>query len=194
MARADSHADFAGKYMQQTAKQLDISEDALRREVAKLTGNRRDRRTASEGDAESDEAADIGAGRPRGLPEEKMFYRRCSPDQQVVELVTGTLDVTWLSHSVAGETIQQVVKLYGSGQWDGPNSLLREGERGESEQLISELLLSRRTIKNPEKEAPNCLMLLQRRWLEKQKHDNRRQQQAAGLATGQDGDTSETVC
>ena len=169
-------------YMEKTAKHLDISEDALRREVAKLTGNRRDRRTASEGDAESDEAADIGAGRPRGLPEEKMLLQAMLASPQVIELVTGTLDVTWLSHSVAGETIHQVLKLHDAGRWDGPNSLLREGERGESEQLISELLLSRRTIKNPEKEAPNCLMLLQRRWLEKQKHENRRQQQAEGLA------------
>jgi DNA primase len=168
-------------YAQHTAKRLDISEDALRREIAKLTGNRRDRRNASEGDVESDEAADIGVGRPRGLPEEEMLLQAMLANQQVVELVAGTLDAMWLSNSVAGETIQQVVKLYGVGQWVGPTSLLREGERGESEQLISELLLSRRTIKNPEREAMNCLMLLQRRWLEKQKHDNRRQQQTAGL-------------
>ena len=169
-------------YAQHTAKRLDISEDALRREVAKLSGNRRDRRNASEGDAVSDEAADIGAGRPRGLPEEEMLLQAMLANRQVVELVAGTLDVTWLSSSVAGETIQQVLKLHGDRLLGGPNSLLREGERGESEQLISELLLSRRTIKDPEREAPNCLMLLQRRWLEKQKHDNRRQQQSAGLA------------
>jgi DNA primase len=168
-------------YAQHTAKRLDISEDALRREVAKLTGNRRDRRNASEGDAESAEVADIGGARPRGLPEEEMLLQVMLTNQQVVELVAGTLDVTWLSDSVAGETIRQAVKLHGIGRWDGPNSLLREGERGESEQLISELLLSRRTVKNPEKEAPNCLMLLQRRWLEKQKHENRRQQQTEGL-------------
>ncbi len=168
-------------YVQHTAKRLDVSEDALRREIAKLTGNRRDRRNASEGDAESDEAADIGVGRPRGLPEEEMLLQAMLASPQVVELVAGTLDATWLSNSVAGETIRQVVKLHGVGQWVGPTSLLREGERGESEKLISELLLSRRTIKNPEREAPNCLMLLQRRWLEKQKHDNRRQQQTEGL-------------
>jgi hypothetical protein len=110
-----------------------------------------------------------------------MLLQAMLANQQVVELVAGTLDAMWLSNSVAGETIQQVVKLYGVGQWVGPTSLLREGERGESEQLISELLLSRRTIKNPEREAPNCLMLLQRRWLEKQVHDNRRQQQSTGL-------------
>jgi DNA primase len=166
-------------YAQHTAKRLDISEDALRREIAKLSGNRRDRRNAPEGDAESGEA-NIGAGRPRGLPEEEMLLQAILANQQVIDLVAGTLDVTWLSNSVAGETIQQVLKLHDAGRWDGPNSLLREGERGESEQLISELLLSRRTIKNPEKEAPNCLMLLQRRWLEKQ--DNRRQQQTEGLA------------
>jgi DNA primase len=168
-------------YAQHTAKRLDISEDALRREVAKLTGNRRDRRSATESDTENDEAADIGAGRPRGLPEEEMLLQAMLANQPVIELVAGALDVTWLSNSVAGETIQQVVKLHDAGRWDGPNSLLREGERGESEQLISELLLSRRTIKNPEREVPNCLMLLQRRWLEKQVHDNRRQQQSTGL-------------
>jgi DNA primase len=169
-------------YAQHTAKRLDISEDVVRREVAKLTGNRRGRRDGAESETENDEAPDIGAGRPRGLPEEEMLLQAMLANQQVVELVSGTLDTTWLSNSVAGDTIRQVVKLHGIGQWNGPNSLLREGERGESEQLISELLLSRRTIKNPEREAPNCLMLLQRRWLEKQVHDNRRLQQSEGLA------------
>jgi DNA primase len=168
-------------YAQHTAKRLDISEDALRREVAKLSGNRRDRRNPSEDDAESEEATDTDAGRPRGLPEEQVLLQAMLANPQVIELVAGALDVAWLSRSVAGETIQQVLKLHAGGRWDGPNSLLREGREGESEQLISELLLSRRTIKNPEREAPNCLMLLQRRWLEKQVHDNRRQQQVTGL-------------
>ncbi len=168
-------------YAQHTAKRLDISEDALRREVAKFSGTRRDRRAEPETDFEREDAGDRSAGQPRGLPEEQMLLQAMLASPQVVELVAGALDVAWLSRSVAGETIQQVLKLHGAGRWDGPNSLLREGREGESEQLISELLLSRRTIKNPEREVPNCLMLLQRRWLETQLHDNRRQKQTAGL-------------
>jgi DNA primase len=168
-------------YAQQTAKRLDISEDALRREIAKLSGNRRGRRDLTDDDAEHEEAADISAGQPRDLPEEEMLLQAMLASQQVIELVAGALDVTWLSNSVAGKTIQQVLKLHDAGRWDGPNSLLRECERGESEQLITELQMGRWTIKNPEREAPNCLMLLQRRWLEKQVHDNRRQQQLTAL-------------
>jgi DNA primase len=180
LARIPAPILFA-TYAQHTAKRLDISEDALRREVAKFSGSRRDRRNLAEEDTESEDAAEIDDGRPRGLPEEEMLLQAMLASHPVIELVAGTLDVTWLSGSVAGETIQQILKLHEDGRWSGPHSLLREGERGESEQLISELLLSRRTIKDPEREAPNCLMLLQRRWLEKQVHDNRRQQQSTGL-------------
>jgi len=163
-------------YARRVAERLNVPDEAILQEVRKL----RLRQGARGSDTEA--GADVETGQPRGLPEEEMLLQAMLANQQVIELVAGTLDVTWLSRSVAGETIQQVLKLHGAGQWNGPNSLLREGERGESEQLISELLLSRRTIKNPEREAPNCLMLLQRRWLEKQKHDNRRQQQTEGLA------------
>ncbi len=169
-------------YAEKTAKHLDISEDVLRREVAKFSGSRRDRRNLAEEDAETEDAAEIDDVRPRGLPEEEMLLQAMLANQQVIELVAGALDVAWLSRSVAGETIQLVLRLHRAGRWDGPNSLLRGERKGESEQLISELLLTRRTITNPERQAPNCLMLLQRRWLEKQVHDNRRQQQTMGLA------------
>ena len=46
-------------YAQQTAKRLDIGEDALRKEAAKLAGGRRGHRTTTEDDADADVAADI---------------------------------------------------------------------------------------------------------------------------------------
>jgi len=169
-------------YAQRTTRQLDISEDALRREVAKLSGARRGQRDVPDADNGADESAGIGGDRHRGLPEEEMLLQAMLASPQVIELVAGSLDVAWLSRSVAGDAIRQVINLHKIGRWNGPHSLLTDGERGQTEQLVSELLLARQTIKDPEKEAPNSLMLLQRRWLETRVHEIRRQQQSDSLA------------
>ena len=133
-------------YAQHTAKRLDIGEDVLRKEVAKLTGNRRDRRNASEGDAEGDETADIGEGRPRGLPAEEMLLRAMLPDERVIELAAGTLDLAWLSDSVAGQTIQEVLRLQ-NGPLGRPELPAPRGRTRRVRRLVSELLLNRQTIK-----------------------------------------------
>ena len=167
-------------YAQQTAKRLGIGEDALRKEAAKLTGGRRDRRTAAEDNA--DAAADIGAGHPRGLPAEVMLLQTMLIDEHALEMTAERLDLAWLSDSVASQTIQDVLRLYNRREWNGPNALLNEGDNREVDQLVSELLLTQRPAKQPEKVAPNCLMLLEKLWLEKQLHDLRGQQEAPGLA------------
>jgi DNA primase len=179
LARIPSPISLA-MYAQLAAKRLDIGEDALRREVARLRGNRRDRRMASEGDAAGDESAVISAERPRGLPEEEMLLRAMLASSPVIDLVAADLDEAWLSGSVAGDTIRQVLKLHRDGQWDGPNSLFAQGRRGESDQLVTKLWAQ--AIADPDKEAPNSLMLLQRRWLEQQVHRIQKQQTADGLA------------
>jgi DNA primase len=167
-------------YTQQTAKRLDIGEDALRKEAAKLTGGQHGRRTAAEDNA--DAAADIGAERPRGLPAEVMLLHVMLADERALEVTAERLDLAWLSNSVAAQTIQNVLRLYNSRQWSGPNVLLNQGLDREVDQLVSELLLMQRPAKQLEKVAPNCLMLLEKLWLEKQLHDLRRQQEAPGLA------------
>jgi DNA primase len=167
-------------YVKATAARLDVGEEALRHEVAKLRGNKRDRRIVSEGDFGGDESAVSGAARPRGLPEEEMLLQAMLASQPVIDLVAGTLDETWLSSSVAGETIRQILNLHRDGRWSGPRSLFAQGQRGESEELVTQLWAE--AVENPEKEAPNSLMLLQRRWLEQQVHRVRKQQMADGLA------------
>jgi DNA primase len=167
-------------YAQQTAKRLGIGEDALRKEAAKLTGSRRDRRTAAEDNAEA--AAEIGAERPRGLPAEVMLLQTMLIDERALEMTAERLDLAWLSDSVASQTIQDVLRLYNRREWNGPNALLNAGHNREVDQLVSELLLTQRPARQPEKVAPNCLMLLEKLWLEKQLHDLRRQQEAPGLA------------
>jgi DNA primase len=168
-----------------TAARLDISEDALRREVAKLRGNRRDRRSASEGDVGVEGEAVANGGRSRVLPQEEVeevLLQAMLSSQRAIELAAQTLDVTWLSGSVAGETIQQILKLHSDGRWDGPRSLLTEAQRGKSEQLVSELLLGRRVIKDLEKDVSNSLMLLHRRWLESQVRKIKQRQRAEAVA------------
>ena len=73
----------------------DIGEDALRREVAKLTGGRRDRRTAAEDNADADDAAGSagdGAALAVGFEEAVVFLgREAGEGLEHVCIVRGTV-------------------------------------------------------------------------------------------------------
>ena len=168
-------------YAQQTAKRLDIGEDALRREVAKLTGGRRDRRTAAEDNADADAAAGIDAERPRGLPAEVMLLQTMLVDEHLLEMTAERLDLAWLSNSVAAQTIQDVLRLYNSRQWSGPNALLNGPQSEETSQLVSKLLLNTDSPKRPDAVAADCLATLERQWLGQQLRDVRKELARPGV-------------
>ena len=159
------------------AERLDVPEEAILQEVRKRLARRGPTST------DTDPVMNIDTGRSRDLPEEEMLLRAMLASSPVIDLVAEKLDEAWLSASVAGETIRQVLKLHRNGRWAGPNSLFAQGPRGDCEQLVTKLWAQ--PIANPDKEAPNSLMLLQRRWLEQQVHRVGKQQTAGGLAPAQ---------
>jgi DNA primase len=168
-------------YAQETAKRLDVTERVLRTEVAKLTGSRRDRRAATEVDDQTDGAAYIDDARPRGLPAEVMLLHAMLIDEQVLETTAERLDLAWLSESVASQTIQNVLRLYNSRQWNGPNALLNQPQNEETSRLISELLLDPLVVKRPEAVAADCVATLEKRWAEGQFREVGKELERPGL-------------
>ena len=180
LARIPSPISLA-MYTQQTARRLDIGEDALRKEVAKLTGSRRGRAADADADG-SPIAEEVAADRPHGLPAEEMLLRTMLADERVIETVAGRLDVAWLSQSIAARMVQEILGFYNAGHWNGPNTLLNQPREEETSQLLSELLLSAQVAKRPEAVAADCLATLERHWLQRQLHELRRQLERPGLA------------
>ena len=180
-------------YAQQTAKRLDISEDALREEVTRLTGGRRNRGAVSEGDAEIDDGGGIDPGRSRGLPAEVMLLQVMLVDERSVEMAAERVDLAWLSSGVAGQTIQDVLRLYNGRQWNGANTLLNRSQTEETTQLISELLLNSERVKRPEVVAADCVATLEKRWLERQLNDIRKQLAQPGLSAAQSAPLQQQV-
>jgi DNA primase len=177
LARIPSPILFA-TFAQQISRRLDIGEDALRKEVTKLTGARRNR--AGEG-GESSAAKEVETDRPRGLPAEEMLLRTMLSDERLIEMVTHRLDMAWLSGSVAGELIQEVLRFYNAGHWTGPSTLLNQPQREETSQLLSELMMNVQADTRPEAIAADCLATLERRWLGLEMRDLRRQLERPGL-------------
>jgi DNA primase len=169
-------------YAQQTAKRLDISEDVLRKEVTKLAGNRRDRSTMGGGDDEADDTADFDEERPRGLPAEEMLLRTMLADERVIEMTAERLELEWLSNSLAGQTIQEVLRLYNGRNWTGPNALLNQPQSDQTSRLISELLLNQQAVKLPEAAAADCLATLEQRWVKQRLSEVRRKLEQPGLS------------
>ena len=168
-------------YAQQTAKRLDIGEDVLRKEVTKLTGSRRDRSSMAGGSDEADDTADFDEERPRGLPAEEMLLRTLLADERVLEMAAERLDLAWLSNSLAGQTIQEALRLYNGRNWIGPNSLLNQPQSDQTSRLVSELLLNQQTVKQPEAAAADCLATLEQRWVKQRLGEVRRQLEKPGL-------------
>jgi len=170
-------------YAQQTAKRLDIGEDALRKEAAKLAGGRRGHRTTTEDDADADVAADIDTERPRGLPAEVMLLQMMLADERVLAITAEQLDLAWLSNSLAAHTIQDVLRLYNRNEWNGPTTLLNQSRDEETCNLISELLLNRYAPKHPEVAGADCLATLEKLWTETQVRDVKRRLGQPNLST-----------
>ncbi|HUJ71518.1 MAG TPA: DNA primase [Verrucomicrobiae bacterium] len=169
-------------YAQQTAKRLDIGEEALRKEAAKLAGGRRGRRTMTEDDADTNVAEDIDTVRPAGLPAEVMLLQTMLADERQLEMTADRLDLAWLSSSVAAQVIQDVLRLYRSNEWNGPKSLLNGPQGEETSNLVSKLLLNTQPAKRPEAVTADCLATLERQWLEHQVRDVRKELSKPGVS------------
>ena len=163
-------------YAQQTAKRLDIPEDALRREISKAAGQRREHRPS---DAPSESAGAMHQS--RGVPAEEMLLRAMLADERVIESVAERLDASWLSDSVAAQAIRDVLRLHHAGHWTGPSSLIDRPNSEAAGQLVSELLLTPQLAKRPELVSADCLGTLERDWLQRGVREIQKQLERPGL-------------
>jgi DNA primase len=166
-------------YAQETARRLDISEDVLRKEISKIS--KRGRPQSPE--PEASQAGDHGEGqeRPRSLPAEEMLLQAMLSDEQTVDSVVERIDVRWLTGSLAGNLLRQVVKLYDTGKWVGAQILLHEQQDEEASKLVSELLLRPHNAEVMAAVTSDCLNALERKWLEQQLHKVKLQLATQGL-------------
>ena len=137
---------------------------------------------STDGDVQTHEQGEPGVERPRGLPAEVMLLQTMLADERLLEMTADRLDPAWLSGSVAARVIQDVLRLYGSNEWDGPKSLLNRPQGEETGNLVSELLLDTQPPKRPEAVTVDCLASLERQWLEHQVRDVRKELSKPGVS------------
>jgi DNA primase len=167
-------------YAQQTAKRLNISEDVLRKEISKLT--KRGRSPAPEPQGEEIEGTDPESERPKSLPAEEMLLQAMLADERIVDSVVERIDPIWLTGSLAGDLIRQVLKMYDEGRWTGSQALLHERQTEEGARLVSELLLRSHKEETLVGAMADCLNSLEKRCLEQKLNEVKQQLGATDLS------------
>jgi hypothetical protein len=110
-----------------------------------------------------------------------MLLQMMLVDERLLEKAAEQLDLSWLSDSVAAQTIQDALQLYRGNKWTGPKSLLNRPQSEEASNLVSKLLLNAQSPKRPEAIAADCLATLERQWLERQLRDVRKELARPGV-------------
>jgi len=168
-------------YVRQMAKRLDIPEQAIIQELRK---SRISVHQSADVDSSTSREDDGGTGdiRPRGLPAEVLLLQTVLTDERALETAVERLDLAWLTDSVASQTIRDVVRLFNSRNWNGPSTLLNQSPAEETSRLVSELLLHPQETKRPEAVAADCLATIEKRWVETQLRDVRRELVRPGVS------------
>jgi DNA primase len=166
-------------YIRQMVKKLDVSEHAILQEVRNVHSNQHYGSPVSEEGGQAQE--EFTDGHPRGLPAEVMLLQMMLVDERLLEKAAEQLDLSWLSDSVAAQTIQDALQLYRGNKWTGPKSLLNRPQSEEASNLVSKLLLNAQSPKRPEAIAADCLATLERQWLERQLRDVRKELARPGV-------------
>jgi len=146
-------------YLQQTASRLDVPESAVRTELKKV----RPRQTRDE----PEPVEETTTAKPTGTAAEEILLQVMLADDRALHTVHEKLNPDRLTDSLAGAAIRQVLAVYAAGQWSNPSALLTNHPDDETTRLISRLLLQ----KAPEPErlltaTGDCLVAIERRWLE----------------------------
>ncbi len=171
-------------YVQQTARQLDVREDAVRQELRKLRHAGKSARTTGSDAPVTPAEASLGA--PDSVPAEETLLQLMLTDDRVVDLVVEKLDRAWLSASVAGKLIVQIVDASVQNRWSGTGTLLNELVDEESGRLVSKLLLLKPTAdEKVTTAASDCLRALERLWVERQWRALQKRLRQAGLGSSE---------
>jgi hypothetical protein len=91
------------------------------------------------------------------------------------------LEKEWLTGSVAGGLIEKLLQLHHAGKWDGPHDLLTGNADEEENRLVSELTIRQPPSQGLEAAASDCLVTLERTWVERELRDLRKHLNRADL-------------
>jgi DNA primase len=154
-------------FTQRTAARLDVREEVVRRRMKDF---------ARHGPRPQEEPAEPEAEPPRpdGLPAEMALLQLALADERLLEMAAERLDREWLTDSVAAGLLGRALDLYMRGKWNGPNSLLH-GTDETANRLLSGLLLQPLPKGEPASITAGCLTTMERRWLEQQWQQLRRE-------------------
>jgi len=161
-------------FAQRTAACLDVREEVLRRKMKDF---------ARHGPRPQDATAEpeVEPPRPDGLPAETALLQLILADERLLDTAAERLDRAWLTETVAAGLLGHALDLYTRGKWTGPNALLDATDEAGT-RLVSGLLLQPAPKGEPNAIAAGCLRTLERRWLEQQWQQLRRQLAQPGLA------------
>ncbi len=166
-------------YAQKTTARLELPEEILRRAMKQHLDRQR------HGTDPDVEAASTPAAFAT-LTAEETLLQLMFTDERLIRQVGEQLDLAWLPGTTAGELIRRVLERSASGKWSGVASLLNEGADDEASRLVARLLLQK-----PPPEArqacavADCLISLQRRWIEREWQQLQRRLQQPGVPPAQ---------
>jgi Mg/Co/Ni transporter MgtE len=96
-------------------------------------------------------------------------------DERIVDVVVARLDRAWLTQSAPGKLIGYIVDLQISRRWDGSDTLLNQVSDEEEKRLLAELMLTAQPKTAGVQATTDCLAALERRALEQQLRELRKQ-------------------
>lgn len=145
-------------YLQQLARRLGVSEDALRGEIRKRRRIGSDETPAAMPDPGDD-----------GPSAERLLLQMALQDARVLEAAQQAGCEPWLSDARSGRLLRLALTLYRAGQWDGPHRLLGGDVSDADARLVSRLLVeSVPTADRWNQAVGDCLANLQRRAAERE--------------------------
>jgi DNA primase len=162
-------------YAQQTAQRLDVPEEAVRQELRKLQGSRRQGQPIQSEQVAEEEFSEGEIDRTPNQPSELVLLQLMLSDVRVIDMVMERLDSEWLTNSIAGQLVQNILNLHRSGRWDGHQTLMNNETSDEETKLVAELMVKRPLSQGLEGAATDCLATMERVWAERQVHEIRKQ-------------------
>jgi len=164
LARIPNPVLFA-RYAQEASKQLQLTGTSIEQEILKL----RRRLPHLEARTEAFET------RSPSYPAEELLLQLMLTDERIVDVVAERLDRAWLTQSAPGKLIGYIVDLQIGRRWDGSDTLLNQVSDEEEKRLLAELMLTAQPKTAGVQATTDCLAALERRALEQQLRELRKQ-------------------
>lgn len=129
-------------YAQKTALRLGVAAQAMRNEFKKSSGSRV---------VDVEESAEaVASTAPRPTQDEFWLLRLLLESDDYVSWIASHLELEWLQHPLVREIASKRFAAEASGSWPGLTPWLSQIENAEWQNLVTEALSDRRSIRDPE--------------------------------------------